>query len=213
MSGRFISIEGGEGAGKSSVIAACLDHLRANGIDVVATREPGGTPLAERIRELMLDAAHAGMTAHTELLLVFAARAQHVRETIRPALARGAWVLSDRFSDSSYAYQGGGRGLPVDMIAALEDFAVEDTRPDLTLWLDLPVADGLSRLKGRGEADRIEAESLAFFERVRAAFAARAVSDPARFHRIDAGAAISEVAGQARAALDTLIAAHRAAGS
>lgn len=209
MNGRFISIEGGEGAGKSSVIAACLDHLRSHGIDVVATREPGGTALAERIRALMLDAAHTGMTAHTELLLVFAARAQHVRETIRPALARGAWVLSDRFTDSSYAYQGGGRGLPVDVIAMLEDFAVEDTRPDLTLWLDLPVADGLARMKGRGDADRIEAESLAFFERVRAAFAARAAAEPARFRRIDAAAAIDDVAAQARAALDALVAGNR----
>src|SRR5690606_9818393 len=134
---------GGEGAGKSSVIAACIAHLQAHGIEVVATREPGGTPLAERIRELVLDPAHRGMSAHAELLLVFAARAQHVCEVIRPALARGAWVLCDRFTDSSYAYQGGGRGLPVEIIATLEDFAVGDTRPDLTLWLDLPVADGL----------------------------------------------------------------------
>ena len=211
MSGRFISIEGGEGAGKSSVIAACLAHLRAQGIEVVATREPGGTPLAERIRELMLDAAHSGMTAQAELLLVFAGRAQHVREIIRPALARGAWVLSDRFTDSSYAYQGGGRGLPLQVIAMLEAFAVEDTRPDLTLWLDLPVAEGMARLQGRGEADRIEAESLAFFERVRAGFAQRAQAEPERFRRIDAGACMDSVADAARAALDVLIAQSRSA--
>lgn len=205
MTGRFITIEGGEGAGKSSVIAACLSHLRGHGIDVVATREPGGAPLSERIRALMLDPDNADMCAQTELLLAFAARAQHVRDVIRPALARGAWVLSDRFTDSSYAYQGGGRGLPASVIAALEDFAVEDTRPDLTVWLDLPVAEGMARLKGRGEADRIEAESLAFFERVRAAFAQRAAAEPQRFHRVDASADMEAVATAARAALDHLI--------
>lgn len=209
MTGRFITIEGGEGAGKSSVVAACLAHLRARGIDVVATREPGGAPLSERIRALMLDPANTGMCAQTELLLAFAARAQHVRETIRPALARGGWVLSDRFTDSSYAYQGGGRGLPDSTIAMLEDFAVEDTRPDLTVWLDLPVAEGMARLKGRGEADRIEAESLAFFERVRAAFARRAAAEPERFRRVDASAGMATVAAAACAALDGLIARDR----
>lgn len=205
MSGRFITIEGGEGAGKSSVIHACLAHLREHGIEVVATREPGGTPLSEQIRALMLDQASSGMVGETELLLAFAARAQHVRELIRPALARGTWVLSDRFTDSSYAYQGGGRGLPVSTIASLEAFAVGDTRPDLTLWLDLPVADGMARLHGRGDADRIEAESLAFFERVRAAFAQRAQAEPVRIQRIDAAADRDTVGAAARAALDSLI--------
>jgi dTMP kinase len=209
MSGRFITIEGGEGAGKSSVIHACLAHLREHGIEVVATREPGGTPLSEQIRALMLDQASSGMVGETELLLAFAARAQHVRELIRPALARGTWVLSDRFTDSSYAYQGGGRGLPVSTIASLEAFAVGDTRPDLTLWLDLPVVDGMARLQGRGDADRIEAESLAFFERVRAAFAHRAQAEPVRIRRIDAAADRDTVAAAARAALDSLIVHHR----
>jgi dTMP kinase len=206
VTGRFISLEGGEGAGKSSALDTCRRHLEAHGFDVVLTREPGGSPLAERIRNLMLDPAHADMHAPTELLLAFAARAQHVRDTIRPALARGAWVLSDRFTDSSYAYQGGGRGLPMTTIAMLEDFAVDDTRPGLTLLLDLPVAQGLDRMKGRGGIDRIEAESTEFFERVRATFRKRATADAARVRVIDASQSIENVAADLRAALDAFIA-------
>lgn len=206
MTGRFVSLEGGEGAGKSSALETCRTHLEAHGFDVVLTREPGGSPLAERIRNLMLDPAHADMHAPTELLLAFAARAQHVRDTIRPALARGAWVLSDRFTDSSYAYQGGGRGLPMTTIAMLEDFAVDDTRPGLTLLLDLPVAQGLDRMKGRGRIDRIEAESTEFFERVRTTFRKRATADAARFRVIDASQPIDKVAADLKAALDAFIA-------
>jgi dTMP kinase len=204
--GRFITLEGGEGAGKSSALALCQDHLRARGIDLVLTREPGGAPLAERVRELMLDPAHAGMAAETELLLVFAGRAQHVRQTIRPALARGAWVLSDRYTDSSYAYQGRGRGLPDAVIADLETLAVGPTRPDLTLLLDLPVAVGLARLSGRGPADRIEAEPEPFFERVRAGFRERARAEPERFRVVDAGQPQAAVAAELRRHLDDFLA-------
>lgn len=206
MTGRFITLEGGEGAGKSSVLDVCRDHLALRGIEFIATREPGGTPLGERLRELMLQPGDTAISAETELLLVFAARAQHVRETIRPALARGAWVLSDRFTDSSYAYQGGGRGLPVSVIAELEAFAVGATRPDLTLLLDLPVAMGMARMNGRSQADRIESESDAFFERVRTAFKARAAAEPARYRLIDAGQPFDSVADAVRSALDAFIA-------
>jgi dTMP kinase len=145
------------------------------------------------------------MAAETELLLVFAGRAQHVRQTIRPALARGAWVLSDRFTDSSYAYQGAGRGLPEASIAALEALAVGPTRPDLTLLLDLPVAVGLARVHGRGPADRIEAEPEAFFERVRAGFRRRADAEPDRFRIIDAGQPQAQVAAALRRHLDAFV--------
>ncbi|MCK9490364.1 MAG: dTMP kinase [Xanthomonadales bacterium] len=209
-SGRFISLEGGEGAGKSSALATCREHLAARGLEVVLTREPGGTPLAERIREMMLDPDLPVRHAETELLLVFAARAEHVRQTIRPALARGAWVLSDRFVDSSYAYQGGGRGLPEAIIQALEGFTVGQTRPDLTLLLDLPVADGMARAGQRAQGngcrgDRIEAEPDCFFERVRTVFGQRAAAEPQRFQVIDAGQPLPAVADALRQALDRFI--------
>lgn len=210
MSGRLISLEGGEGAGKSTALAMCRQRLQHHGIEVVLTREPGGSPLAERIRELLLDPDAAAMCPEAELLLMFASRAQHVRETIRPALARGAWVLSDRYTDSSYAYQGGGRGLPDTVIAQLESFAVGGTRPDLTLLLDLPVGQGLARAGGRGGPDRIEAEHERFFERVRDTFRARARAEPQRFRIIDAGRDIDDVAVQLRAVLDAFVADVRA---
>lgn len=150
MSGLFITLEGPEGAGKSTNREYLAEHLRAHGLDVVLTREPGGTPLAERIRELLLAPSDETMDADTELLLVFAARAQHLAQVIRPALARGAIVLCDRFTDATYAYQGGGRGLSVERIATLETFVQGDLRPDLTLVFDLPVEVGLSRAAARG---------------------------------------------------------------
>ncbi|HSM10006.1 MAG TPA: dTMP kinase [Lysobacter sp.] len=202
---RFVTLEGGEGAGKSTVLAALRDALEASGREVVCTREPGGTPLAEQIRLLLLRTpGHAGSheppAAETELLLMFAARAQHVRETILPALQRGAWVISDRFTDASYAYQGGGRGLDVDLIAELERRVVGIT-PALTLLLDVPVTVGLQRVRGRGAADRIEAERDEFFERVRGAYLARAAAEPGRFRLIDATPPAEQVAAQAVAAL------------
>lgn len=199
---RFVSIEGGEGAGKSTVLRALREALADDGAEVVCTREPGGTPLAEMIRALLLDPAHEPAAAETELLLMFAARAQHVRETIVPALERGAWVLCDRFTDSSYAYQGGGRGLDVARIAGLErDFV--GIEPAMTLLLDLGVAQGRARALGRdGTPDRIEAEQDAFFERVRAAFLARAQAHPARIRVIDATRAAGDVAAAAVDALN-----------
>ena len=202
---RFVTLEGGEGAGKSTVLAALRDALEADGREVVCTREPGGTPLAEQIRQLLLRTpGHAGAleppAAETELLLMFAARAQHVRETILPALQRGAWVISDRFTDASYAYQGGGRGLDVDLIAELERRVVGIV-PALTLLLDVPVTIGLQRVRGRGAADRIEAERDEFFERVRGAYLARAAAEPGRFRVIDATPPAEQVAAQAVAQL------------
>jgi dTMP kinase len=202
---RLVSLEGGEGAGKSTVLEALRDTLIAAGEEVVCTREPGGTPLAERIRALLLGtaatgAAHEVPTAETELLLMFAARAQHVRETVEPALARGAWVISDRFTDASYAYQGAARGGDPAFIEQLEHHVV-GIAPGLTLLLDVPVAVGLQRARGRGEADRIEAEAEDFFERVRAAYRARAAGDPARFRVIDASQPAAAVAAEAVAHL------------
>jgi len=183
---RLITLEGGEGAGKTSAIAAIRDRLQAAGHDVVLTREPGGTPLAERIRELLLGAQDEPLAAEAELLLMFASRAQHVREVVRPALRRGAFVISDRFTDSSYAYQGAGRGLDPEWIAALECRAV-GLKPGLTLLLDLDVREGRARTAGRDLwPDRIESEQDDFFERVRAGFRARAAAEPKRFRVIDA---------------------------
>ena len=193
---RLVTLEGGEGAGKSTVLAALRDTLSAAGHDVVCTREPGGTPLAEQIRDLLLDPRHEPPAPETELLLMFAARAQHVRETVLPALARGAWVLSDRFTDASYAYQGGARGGDVQFIAELERRVV-GIEPGLTLLLDVPVQVGLSRMRGRGEADRIESEREDFFERVRTAYLGRAQAHPERFRVIDASQALEVVAATA----------------
>lgn len=186
MSGLFITLEGPEGAGKSTNRDYLAAHLRDHGLDVLLTREPGGTPLAERIRELLLAPSDERMDADTELLLVFAARAQHLAEVIRPALARGAVVLCDRFTDATYAYQGGGRGLSVERIATLERFVQGGLQPDLTLLFDLPVEIGLSRAAARGRLDRFEQEGQAFFEAVRQAYLDRAKADPQRYHLIDA---------------------------
>ena len=204
MNGRLISIEGGEGAGKSSVMAALCDALSARGIEVVSTREPGGTDAGERIRELLLDPASV-LYAETELLLMFASRAQLVREVIRPSLARGAWVVSDRFTDASFAYQGGGRGIEFGRIAELERWAAE-IKPDLTFLLDVDVAQGHARIAGRGEPDRIERERAEFFQHVRATYLSRARAEPVRFRVIDAGASPDTVVGAVLAALDQWLA-------
>lgn len=186
MNGIFITLEGGEGAGKSTQI----DHLRewftSHGRDVMVTRQPGGTPLAEEIRTLLLHRTDQPVNELTELLLMFAARAQFLSERVRPALADGRVVLCDRFTDSTYAYQGGGRGVPRSTIDALATLVHGDLSPDLTLLLDLPVAEGMARAAGRSRADRIEQEDLAFFERVRQAFLEQARREPSRFRVIDA---------------------------
>jgi dTMP kinase len=206
VKGRFIVLEGGEGAGKSSNLDALQRLLEDRGLAVLRTREPGGTPLGEAVRGLLLDPAFAGMEVKAELLLMFAARAQHVTQVIRPALEAGVWVISDRFTSSTYAYQGGGRGLPWQAIAWLESFVQEDLRPDLTLLLDTPVEVGLARMRGRGESeDRIEREGRPFFERVRAAFLAQAEAAPDRFAVIDASQPLDEVQAALQRALQPLL--------
>jgi dTMP kinase len=204
---RLLTIEGGEGAGKSTVLRALRDALEAEGFEVVCTREPGGTPLAERIRALLLDPSHEPAAPETELLLMFAARAQHVREVVLPALQRGAWVVSDRFTDSSYAYQGAARGLDPAFIAELERRVV-GIEPGLTLLLDLGVAHGRERTRGRdllggSSPDRIERERDEFFESVRAGFLQRAAQHPQRIRVLDASPDANQVAASALAALAT----------
>lgn len=208
MSGRLITLEGGEGAGKSTVLDAVRERLESRGIAVIVTREPGGTVLGETLREIVLDPSRRNVCAESELLLMFAARAQLVRELIRPALDADQWVLSDRFTDASYAYQGAGRGQPEQRIAELEQWAAA-LKPDLTLLLDLPVADGLARAESRGKADRIEQESGDFFERVRAAYRARAAAEPARFRVIDATRSLADVRAAACAAVDAFVQAQK----
>lgn len=195
--GRLITLEGGEGAGKSTLLRGLEAHLRERGVDLVVTREPGGTAVGEAVRGVVLDAANNELCAEAELLLMFASRAQLVRQVIEPALAGGRWVLCDRFTDASYAYQGGGRGQPLERIAELERWAALGLRPDITLLLDLPVSEGRARAAGRGEADRIEGEGDAFFERIRGAYRQRAASDPGRFRVLDASAPPDAVLAQA----------------
>lgn len=188
MSGRFITLEGIEGTGKTTQLPALAAWLRERGLGCVVTREPGGTALGEELREVLLAHRDDGMGADTELLLMFAARAEHLRRVIRPALARGDWVLCDRFTDATYAYQGAGRGVDPERIAVLEDWVQGTLRPDLTVLLDLPVAAGLARAGRRGGADRFEAETVAFFERVRQGYLDLAGRHPRRYRVIDAGA-------------------------
>jgi dTMP kinase len=210
MTGKLITLEGGEGAGKSTVLETVRAELASRGIDVVVTREPGGTAAGEAIRTVLLDPNLRGMSAESELLLMFASRAQLVREVIRPALDSGRWVLSDRFTDASFAYQGGGRGQPIERITELERWAADGLKPDLTLLLDLPVAEGLRRASGRGAADRIEMENAEFFERVRAAYRERTKNESQRFRIIDASKALPDVLAQTRMAIEAFVAANRA---
>lgn len=205
MKGLFVTLEGPEGAGKSTNREYLAERLRASGVDVVLTREPGGTPLAERIRELLLTPADEPMAVDTELLLVFAARAQHLAQVIRPALERGAVVLCDRFTDATYAYQGGGRGLSIERIAQLEAFVQGELRPDLTLIFDLPVEVGLARAAARGRLDRFEQEGLRFFESVRRAYLERAKAAPSRYRIIDAGQPLNVVQRDVQALIPDLM--------
>lgn len=193
MSGLFITLEGPEGAGKSTNRDYLATRLGELGLEVLLTREPGGTPLAERIRELLLAPSDEPMAADTELLLVFAARAQHLAQVIRPALARGCVVLCDRFTDATYAYQGGGRGLSQARIATLENFVQGELRPDLTLVFDLPVEIGLARAAARGQLDRFEREARSFFEAVRQTYLQRAAAEPQRYRIVDAAQPLEQV--------------------
>ncbi len=203
MTGQLITLEGGEGVGKTTNLAFIERYFDDRGIPLLRTREPGGTPLGENIRELLLQGD--AMDLKAELLLVFAARAQHVAAVIRPALSGGTWVLSDRFTDASYAYQGGGRGLSLEMIETLERWVQDMLQPDLTLLLDLPVETGMARAKDRGRPDRFESEQLDFFERVRAAYVGRAKAYPQRFRRIDASQALETVQAEIKSHLDAFL--------
>ena len=203
MQGLFITFEGAEGVGKTTQIARATAHLRARGIEPLVTREPGGTPLAERLRALVLDPGQGPVDATSELLLMFAARASHVAEVVRPALEAGRCVLCDRFTDASEAYQGGGRGVDRGWIRALAGIAHPGLAPDLTVVFDAPATVANARLAGRGAGqDRIEAEGAAFFERVRAAYLAIAVREPERVRVVDATRPEAEIAASVAALLD-----------
>jgi dTMP kinase len=191
--GKFITVEGVEGAGKSSNLEFIRTLLEESGREVLFTREPGGTPLGEEVRQLLLGHKHTGMADDTELLLMFAARAEHLEQKIRPALEAGIWVLCDRFTDASYAYQGSGRGLDKQRIQTLEQWVQGDLRPDLTLLLDLPVEIGLERASKRSEPDRFEKEKAAFFEKVRNGYLEIAWNDANRVKVVDASKPLYEV--------------------
>lgn len=205
MTNRFITLEGTEGAGKSSCMALLGTTIANAGHTVVSTREPGGTDLGEALRAVLLSDLGAAMPAMSELLLMFAARAAHLSAVIEPALGRGDWVVCDRFTDASYAYQGAGRGLGADAVATLETLVQGERRPDRVLWFDLPVAVGLERTRARGQNNRFDAEAVAFHEQVRAAYRARAAADPERYRRIDASAAPAPVQAQVAAAVADLL--------
>ena len=201
MRGKFITVEGIEGVGKSTNIAFIHKLIQTTGIDVVTTREPGGTPLGEAIRGLLLDPHYTGMNPDCELQLMFAARAEHLAKVILPALGQGKWVLCDRFTDATYAYQGGGRGIAREKIARLEQWVQGDFRPDLTVLLDVPVAIGLTRAGNRGTLDRFEQEQVDFFERVRQAYLELARTHDGRYRVIDASQPLTTVQRQ----LDTVL--------
>jgi dTMP kinase len=203
--GRFVTFEGGEGAGKSTVINAAGSLLHRHGIPHRVTREPGGTRLGDELRRLVLDPRNDGMCAEAEVLMMFASRAQHVVETIRPALYAGEWVISDRFADASYAYQSGGRGLDPRILEELERWATFGVTPDLTFLLDVPVDEGMRRVAQRGASDRLERETIGFFERVRAAYLARARAHADRFCVIDASRPLPDVVANVEAALERFI--------
>ena len=203
--GKFISVEGGEGAGKSTNIAIVRETLARSGLNVAVTREPGGTPLAEDIRTLLLARREERMCDSTELLLVYAARVQHVRMVIEPALERGDWVISDRFSDATLAYQGAGRGMDASLIVALHKLMLGGFAPDLTLLLDLPVDAGMRRMHARGDPDRFEVENDAFFERIRACYLGLARDNPQRFRVIDAGRPLVDVERSVQAVMQDFL--------
>jgi dTMP kinase len=194
--GLFITVEGGEGVGKSTNMAFLESLLRDSGIDLLVTREPGGTCLGEDLRELLLQVREEPVSPSAELLLIFAARAQHIEECIEPALAAGRWVLCDRFTDATYAYQSGGRGIEAATVRKLENLVQGSLRPDCTLLLDAPVSVGMSRAQGRGELDRFEREEVDFFERVRATYLQLAEESSGRYRVIDASQPLEVVQGQ-----------------
>ncbi len=202
--GKFITLEGGEGTGKSTCLASVLEELHRSDIDVVATREPGGTPLGEKLRKVLLEPNAGKIGDNAELLIMFAARAEHIALVIEPALAAGQWVVSDRFTDATYAYQGGGRHVPERYIDFLEQWVQGSLQPDLTLLLDVPVDTGLRRAGQRGTLDRIEREDLIFFDDVRSAYLRRARQFPDRFRVISADRDIESVKADVRSEIRRL---------
>lgn len=204
--GLFITVEGGEGAGKSTNIACIADYLASHGVELVVTREPGGTRVGEEIRNVLLQVREEAVAPMAELLLLFAARAQHLQEVILPALAAGQWVICDRFTDASYAYQCGGRGMPAAAVRTLETLVQAELRPDYTLLLDAPVETGLERVRGRGELDRFEQEQLAFFQRVRDTYLQLARESSGRYHLVDASLPLPEVQARLREICEELYA-------
>lgn len=205
MNARFITIEGTEGAGKSTAMARVVETLEAAGKTVLQTREPGGTELGEALRELLLGHKHTGMSEDAELMLMFAARAEHLQRKILPALAAGTWVLCDRFTDASYAYQGYGRGIALERIAGLERWVQGDVRPDLTILMDIPIELGLERAGKRSAPDRFESEAAAFFERVRAGYLERAKAEPNRFRVIDASQSLEQVTADIKTVVEACV--------
>lgn len=194
--GRFITFEGTEGVGKSTQMTNAAATLKKLGVDCIVTREPGGTPMAEAIRELLLAPRDEPVNEITELLLMFAARAQHLHTHILPALDKGQWVLCDRFTDATFAYQGGGRGVSSERIALLESLVQGDVRPDHVVLLDAPVETGMIRARRRGELDRFEQEAVSFFQRIRDTYLARAATTPKRYSIVDASASLEQVSGR-----------------
>ncbi len=207
--GLFITVEGGEGAGKSTNIASIADYLQSHGVELVVTREPGGTRLGEEVRSVLLRVRDEAVAPMAELLLLFAARAQHLQQVIQPALAAGQWVICDRFTDASYAYQSGGRGMPASAVRTLETLVQGELRPDYTLLLDAPVETGLERARGRGELDRFEQEQLAFFHRVRDTYLQLARESSGRYHLVDASLPLVEVQARLREICEELHACWR----
>lgn len=203
--GKFITVEGTEGVGKSTNMAFIEHWLKNAGKELVVTREPGGTELGEKLRSVLLDAKEQSMSDDTELLLMFAARAQHLHEVILPALHDGKWVLCDRFTDSTFAYQGGGRGIEMSRIAQLEQWVQGDFRPDMTLILDLPINIGLARAGKRSTPDRFELEKHDFFNKVRDTFLARAAENPQRYNIIDASPALDVVQQSIQTVLEKMV--------
>ncbi|KAA1174887.1 dTMP kinase [Marinobacter salinexigens] len=191
--GQFITFEGTEGVGKSTQLVNAAETLKSLGVDFIVTREPGGTPMAEAIRELLLAPRDEPVNDITELLLMFAARAQHLHTRIIPTLEQGTWVLCDRFTDATFAYQGGGRGVPEGRIALLEQLVQGDVRPDHIILLDAPVETGMARARQRGELDRFEQEAVSFFQRIRDTYLSRAEADQQRYSIVDAAAPLEQV--------------------
>jgi dTMP kinase len=191
--GKFITLEGGEGVGKTTNMAFIKDYLEQHNISVAVTREPGGTELAEKIRQLLLNNKSEIITEQAELLMMFAARAQHIKHVIEPALAQGKWVLCDRFTDATYAYQGGGRNMKISTIKSLENLVQGTLRPDLTLLLDAPIEIGIARIRKRGALDRFELEKISFFENVRRAYLLQAELYPERIKLIKANQPLADV--------------------